>query len=292
MLTATMSSILPSHQQHQQQLPANDDGIDAFPAKLRAEGFSGDNLKPNDHEGNGHINQSDEEDKTKTRDLQIGNNEGALHGVVDDSNEAEECCQESSPRNEEMTSNEIISEESTPSKTQDTHKQRTRRTNVVTIQDDASTAFSPYQPISSFVAVHRPVKKKSKKKRGKTSSSKLKQKENNSNNNEMQVQSESKPEQSAKVAADTEVDTNGISPSKPQHLSNSSATATNDNHDDRDHMLQNVNDPILQDYLPKLTFLNDNYYTKVKPYGMGRRNLPQNQIELILRRRAVKKKKE
>lgn len=293
MLTATMSSMLPS-QQNQQLSPNDDDdaGGGDFPEATYAGSSSGGNLKQSDHEGNSHINvnhtdEEEEEEKTRTQDLQIGNNEGALHDVGD-SSEADECCQ-SSQNTGEMTSDEIISEESTPSKTRDTHKQRTRRTHVVTIQNDASTAFSPYEPIPSLLAMNRPVKNKSKKKRGKTPSSKLKHKENDNNNNKMQLQSESKSKQRSTIAADTEVDSTGISPSKPQHLSNSPATITND---DRDSMLQNINDPILQHYLPKLTFLNDNYYTKVKPYGMGRRNLPQNQIELILRRRAVKKKKD
>ncbi len=51
-----------------------------------------------------------------------------------------------------------------------------------------------------------------------------------------------------------------------------------------------LDDPILQDYLSQLKFLSDNYYPRVKPYRMGKRNLPLNQLELILRRRAVIKR--
>lgn len=50
-----------------------------------------------------------------------------------------------------------------------------------------------------------------------------------------------------------------------------------------------IDDSILHAYLPQLTFLNDNYYSKVKSFRMGRRNLPLNQIEVVLRRKAIKK---
>ena len=50
-----------------------------------------------------------------------------------------------------------------------------------------------------------------------------------------------------------------------------------------------TDDPTLQAYLPQLKFLNNNYYSKVKPFRMGKRNLPLNQIEVVLRRNAVKK---
>ena len=50
-----------------------------------------------------------------------------------------------------------------------------------------------------------------------------------------------------------------------------------------------TDDPTLQAYLPQLKFLNNNYYSKVKPIRMGKLNLPLNQIEVVLRRNAVKK---
>ena len=57
-----------------------------------------------------------------------------------------------------------------------------------------------------------------------------------------------------------------------------------------DSILQSSPDPTLQNYLPQFAFLNNNFYTKIKPYRMGRRDLPGNQIEVILRRRAVRKR--
>eukprot|EP00577_Skeletonema_sp_RCC1716_P006304 CAMPEP_0113404516 /NCGR_PEP_ID=MMETSP0013_2-20120614/18435_1 /TAXON_ID=2843 ORGANISM="Skeletonema costatum, Strain 1716" /NCGR_SAMPLE_ID=MMETSP0013_2 /ASSEMBLY_ACC=CAM_ASM_000158 /LENGTH=626 /DNA_ID=CAMNT_0000290131 /DNA_START=155 /DNA_END=2031 /DNA_ORIENTATION=+ /assembly_acc=CAM_ASM_000158 len=280
MLTATISSPLPP----QQQLSPDDT---AYPAAAYSESSSDDNLKQNDHVENDHINHTDEEEKDEitTKALQINNNEGALHDV-DNINE-DQPARQSSSINEETSS--TTSDKNLPSmtETQDAHKQRTRRANVATIQDDASTAFSPYQPTPSLEAMNSNVpmrypkkkKKKSKKRRGK-----LNQNENNNNTKQ------AKSGQKATAVADiNEVDTIETSSTKPQHLSD---TLTSISNDDRDGMLQNVNDPILQHYLPKLTFLNDNFYTKVKPYGIGRRNLPQNQIELILRRRAVKKKKD
>mmetsp|Transcript_3428 Transcript_3428/g.7152 ORF Transcript_3428/g.7152 Transcript_3428/m.7152 type:complete len:1382 (+) Transcript_3428:267-4412(+) len=280
MLTATISSPLPP----QQQLSPDDT---AYPAAAYSESSSDDNLKQNDHVENDHINHTDEEEKDEitTKALQINNNEGALHDV-DNINE-DQPARQSSSINEETSS--TTSDKNLPSmtETQDAHKQRTRRANVATIQDDASTSFSPYQPTPSLEAMNSNVpmrypkkkKKKSKKRRGK-----LNQNENNNNTKQ------AKSGQKATAVADiNEVDTIETSSTKPQHLSD---TLTSISNDDRDGMLQNVNDPILQHYLPKLTFLNDNFYTKVKPYGIGRRNLPQNQIELILRRRAVKKKKD
>ena len=295
MSTATMSSPLP--QQHQQPLlessSAADDDDDSS---------NDDNLSQNDH-----TNQTTDEMITTAKDLQIDDsNEGALQEFLA-SKEDESTRQSSSTKqSDEILPGQHTSSSSTTQE-DNTHKQqRRRRANVVTIQEDASTAFSPYQsPPSSLIAMNsnnvpilfhqKKKKKKSKKRRGKTSSlsSEMKQKENK-RNEEQPTPIESKLEQNTISAANVEVDTAVISPSKPQHLSDDSLSATNnDDHDvDTIMLLQNnINDdPILQQYLPKLTFLNDNYYTKVKPYRMGRRNLPQNQIELILRRRAVKKK--
>ncbi|KAL9179568.1 hypothetical protein ACHAXT_008858 [Thalassiosira profunda] len=56
------------------------------------------------------------------------------------------------------------------------------------------------------------------------------------------------------------------------------------------HILEAEDDPILHNYLPQLAFLNNEYYSRVKPYRMGKRDLPPNHIEVILRRRAVKKR--
>lgn len=285
MLTATMSSTLPAQQQ--QQLSSSDDDRNPSPIYSESSSSSDKNLEKKIHEGkNDHIHQTDEEEKADnkitTNDLQIDKNEGSMNDV-EKMKETEPASNGETMTSASVTStcDEITSEENAPPETQD-NKQRTRRANVVTIQDDASTAFSPYT-MPSLVAMNRLKKKKSKKK---TKRGKLNQKENSSNTN-LQVKSESTSDHRATIASDLE--------SKPQHyLPNAPASNSNNNddHDDRDSMLQNVNDPILQHYLPKLTFLNDNYYTKVKPYDVGRRNLPPNQIELILRRRAVKKKKE
>lgn len=275
MLTATMSSTLPP----QQQLSSSSD--DGYSGPGYSENPSGDNLKHNDVEENDHINQTNEDEekyKISTKDLQLDKNDGTLNDV-DNMKETEPASNGGTTSASVTTaSDEITSEENTPSGTQD-NKQRTRRANVVTIQDDASIAFSPYTR-PSLVAMSRLKKKKSKKK---TKRGRLNQKENSNQKNQQHVKAESTSDQRATVSAD----------SKPQHLSNATTTSNdNDDHDDRDSMLENINDPILQNYLPKLTFLNDNYYTKVKPFDIGRRNLPQNQIELILRRRAVKKKKD
>ncbi len=301
MSTATMSSPLP-----QKQLSPDGDAVD--PAPTYSESSSGGHDDPSDDanlnqndvtdhqkENNNHTNQIDE---VTAKDLQIDINEGALHDLASNDNNS---TRQSSSNNDEDTSSltHDINQSDEIIPPEDTHKERRRRANVATIQDDAATAFSPYQPPPSLVVLNTNVsilrqkkKKKLKKRRGKTSSSsssKMKHKE-------------SKLEQKAPPLAAADTDANGtaiISPSthapRPQHHPSDSLTSTTkntDNHDDRDTILQNVNDPILQHYLPKLTFLNDNYYSKVKPYRMGRRNLPQNQIELILRRRAVKKKKD
>jgi len=249
------------------------------------------NQSNTDQKENHHKNQIDE---IAAKDLQIDNNEESLHNLV--SSKADDSPRQSSSNIDEETSSlssthvanqsdEIPKENISSPITQDTRQQRRRRANaVVTILDDAAIAFSAYQPPSSLAALKSNMprlqgnKTKFKKKRGKKAS-------------EMN-QKASKLQQKTPFAADIEADGAAVFPSnraRPQHHLSDSPTATNN--DDYDTMLQNVNDPILQHYLPKLTFLNDNYYSKVKPYRMGRRNLPQNQIELILRRRAVKKKK-
>ena len=73
---------------------------------------------------------------------------------------------------------------------------------------------------------------------------------------------------------------------KPSSLQPDAATAR----EKIDNMLQSSPDPTLQNYLPQFAFLNNNFYTKIKPYRMGQRDLPSNQIEVILRRRAVRKR--
>ncbi|KAL3826746.1 hypothetical protein ACHAXA_009355 [Cyclostephanos tholiformis] len=63
----------------------------------------------------------------------------------------------------------------------------------------------------------------------------------------------------------------------------------NDESSDRINSILHADDSILKDYLPQFAFLHDNYYSKVKPFRSGRRNLPPNQIEVVLRRKAIKK---
>jgi hypothetical protein len=65
--------------------------------------------------------------------------------------------------------------------------------------------------------------------------------------------------------------------------------AADRNSNKRHPNILHTDDPTLQAYLPQLKFLNNNYYSKVKPFRMGKRNLPLNQIEVVLRRNAVKK---
>ena len=49
------------------------------------------------------------------------------------------------------------------------------------------------------------------------------------------------------------------------------------------------NDSVLEQYLEKMDLVK-NFYDKTQPYRIGRRNIPQNQVEVVLRRRAVKKR--
>lgn len=77
-----------------------------------------------------------------------------------------------------------------------------------------------------------------------------------------------------------------VSDRKPSLLQPNASTAR----EKIDSILQSSPDPTLQNYLPQFVFLNSNFYTKIKPYRMGQRDLPSNQIEVILRRRAVRKR--
>eukprot|EP00804_Cyclotella_cryptica_P006899 CCRYP_007058-RE/>CCRYP_007058-RE protein AED:0.02 eAED:0.02 QI:90/1/1/1/1/0.75/4/1519/1084 len=49
-------------------------------------------------------------------------------------------------------------------------------------------------------------------------------------------------------------------------------------------------DPMLMQYEEMLHFVNKEFYDNVKPYYIGKRNLPLNQLEVVLRRRAIKKR--
>lgn len=213
---------------------------------------------------NSDTNQTDEvvveEKKNKIQDLQSDTKKVLANEEEDDKFTSSD---KSPSTNNQYLQNEVHE--------QDTLKRRRkirRSNNVVSIQNDASIAFSPYhQPPTT----NRKAASQKKKKRGETSSK---------NSNE-HVPLESKLEKKGLALADNTEAENFHYAALPQHLADTDSTS----------MLQTVNDdPILKHYLPILTFLNDNFYTKIKPYRIGRRNLPQNQIELILRRRAVKKK--
>ncbi|KAL7464072.1 hypothetical protein ACHAXS_004408 [Conticribra weissflogii] len=60
--------------------------------------------------------------------------------------------------------------------------------------------------------------------------------------------------------------------------------------DDLKDFITSTDDPLLQHYVPQMATLNDQYYEKIKPFRIGNRNLPLNQLEVVLRRRAIKKR--
>lgn len=55
------------------------------------------------------------------------------------------------------------------------------------------------------------------------------------------------------------------------------------------YLISQSNDSVLEQYLEKMDSVK-NFYDKTQPFRIGRRNLPQNQVEVVLRRRAVKKR--
>ena len=295
MLTATMSSPLATQQQ--QPLNANNSEFsEAISSESSIMDTNTNQAETDTEENSCLMNQAEDDgetDDTITKDLQFGDSSD----VQDDLTTGEEGPPTLSPSeifetSTEANSNlsgEVNPQEDSSSMAQDTHhKRRPIRANAVNILGDASIAFSPYQSSSSLVTMKRRMKK-TKTRRGKKSSS-SRRKENENDNTTKQVvpsKSDSNSDQKTSSALDVEIDTAAMPSSSPQHLSADSLVTCN-----CESVLKDSDDPILQRYLPKLTFLNDNYYTKVKPYDMGRRNLPQNQIELILRRRAVKKKDE
>jgi len=197
----------------------------------------------------------------------------------------------------------------------ETSKER-QRINQVVIEGDASTAFSNYQPMVPFTSlagnIIMPImilnnNKKEQSKR------ELRDKRDRRNrkgkSREKRLDNESVQNEKASLGDDGFIgDVNGnvdddasalisdrfISQAKTQAAA---VTGTTDQiiHSgaeiqDPIHSMLHTEDPILQSYLPQLIFLNDNYYSKIKSYRIGKRNLPLNQIEVILRRRAVRKR--
>jgi len=161
------------------------------------------------------------------------------------------------------------------------YNRRRRHTNTAIIEEDASTAFSHYRPVSSLsenyvvksdvppnrlldgtTSVKHTKKSRIKKKRGKRKGGNDQKEESN------------------------------VAQTNAHHMH--SINNTKSSTDDPIHSIlqQTTNtDPIIQTYLPQLKYVDTNYYSKVKPYRIGKRdNLPLDQIEVILRRRAVIKK--
>ena len=166
---------------------------------------------------------------------------------------------------------------------QSSSSRRRRHTNTAIIEEDASTAFSHYRPVlplscsclsenyvdKSDVPPNRLLDGTSMKHKKK---GRIKKK-------------------SGKRKGGTQKDEN-VAQSNAHHM-HSINTASDDNDDPIHSILQQTasTDTIIQTYLPQLKYVDTNYYSKVKPYRIGKRdNLPLDQIEVILRRRAVIKK--
>jgi len=198
---------------------------------------------------------------------------------------ANEKSQSQSAVNDKQSSDNIQSSNQTHehnSTTSQSSSSRIRRhANTAIIEGDASTAFSHYRPVSSLSEYyvvksdvppnrlldgtstkHTKKSRKIKKKRGKR-----------------------------KGGSDRKDESN-VAQTNVHHML--SINNTNTSTDDPIHsILQQTTstDSIIQAYLPQLKYVDTNYYSKVKPYRMGKKhNLPLDQIEVILRRRAVVKK--
>ena len=162
---------------------------------------------------------------------------------------------------------------------------RIRHTNTAIIEGDASTAFSHYRPVlplslsenyvvKSDVPPNRLLLDGTTSMKHKKKSRKIKKKR-------------------GKRKGGSQKDESKIAQTNAHHM-HSTISNTNTDTDDPIHsILQHTTstDTIIQAYLPQLKYVDTNYYSKVKPYRFGKRdNLPLDQIEVILRRRAVVKK--
>jgi hypothetical protein len=179
------------------------------------------------------------------------------------------------------------------------------------IESDASTAFSQYRPVPPLSTLitediasqtaDEPLSKKStgksRRRRGRRD---LRDKKRNRNRRQCMDNNNTSGDafedniQIGNASATLQTDPRQHRP-QHHHDDNTIATKLHPNTttkitDPIHYILSDDDDPILQEYLPQLKFLSDNYYSRVQPYRMGKRNLPLNQIELILRRRAVIKR--
>ena len=234
-----------------------------------------------------------------------------LEGPPTKTSQLEVVVEQIEPSNEEEVTlqNQASAVEQTPPNQNHSMTTKRRRSNATTatIEGDASTAFSYYRPIlplSSLPENTRLQKDRSdvppnklllddstkkKTKRGKRGGKGKDRKKNDRKDGDNKAKDESEY----------------VIPLKQSTVKNSTSAKKFANHkgipsinnrrvvsDDEDpiHSILQTDDPILKHYLPQLMTVDNNYYSKVKPYRMGKRDLPLNQIEVILRRRAVKKR--
>jgi hypothetical protein len=187
-------------------------------------------------------------------------------------------------------------------------RRRRRRVPAAVIEQDASTAFSQYRPVPPLALLTENcvsrnagetkgkiwTGKQGNRRRGRRDKKDKKRDRNNGSQCTDDIPSH---------ASEDNIQTVGNASATPHAKSHHPLHRNDDANTNTMHpnttskiidpihsILPDDDDPILQDYLPQLMFLSDNYYSRVKPFRMGRRNLPLNQLELILRRRAVIKR--
>ena len=181
-------------------------------------------------------------------------------------------------------------------------KQRKRRTHNATIEGDASSAFSHYRPTPPLSSLY----ENSPNVRSDVPPNRLLLNGSSKHNKRRGKKSRRSKRRDDKVdgiihdgrmVEEKPKDDEGIDSSSTKNNGFASQTNANTNQNmlnpqatDPIYSILETDDPIIQNYLPQLKFVDENYYSKIKPYRMGQRNLPMNQIEVILRRRAVKKR--
>ncbi|KAL7518899.1 hypothetical protein ACHAWX_003707 [Stephanocyclus meneghinianus] len=145
-----------------------------------------------------------------------------------------------------------------------TKKRKSKRcSHIAIVEQDASCAFSPYRPILEMPA-------NSSRDSGMTSG------------NKREVVSKSNKPTSEQIDV-------SIEPSIHNQIKDMQASTT-PTKDSIQVLMQRPDDPILMKYVEKLNFVDRMFYDNVQPYYMGKRNLPLNQLEVVLRRRAIKKR--
>jgi len=167
------------------------------------------------------------------------------------------------------------------------YNRRIKHTNTAIIEGDASTAFSHYRPVLPLSSLCENYVDKSDVPPNRlldgTTSTKHKKKGRIK-----------KKKKLGKRKGDSQKDESHVAQTNAHHMHSINNTKTSIDIDDPIHsILQQTTstDTIIQSYLPQLKYVDTNYYSKVKPYRMGKKhNLPLDQIEVILRRRAVIKK--